>query len=184
MRRVFTLVFGLAIGAAWAHSDSETETQSHGEIGCDTLPANALSSLPEPVATWGVLDCLPVGQVIAQREGWTWRFPGSFFNKPWIFAATPPDSRIVPGMRYFTRLNVEHLDRATAAKRHETFRAQLPTYGLQDQPAQMLRIVAENDLSHPTEFFVSFANEHDGWAIVCVPQCAVENVFMIRRNHH
>ncbi|MGH8679629.1 MAG: hypothetical protein ACREUQ_14930, partial [Burkholderiales bacterium] len=108
MRSFLTLAFGLAIGAAWAHSDSDSAAAPAGNyFDCDHLPDKMLTQLPEPIAAWAKLDCLAVGQVIVERDGWTWKFPGSFFDKPRIFAAAPEESQFSSGMRYFTRISVE-----------------------------------------------------------------------------
>lgn len=182
MRNILALAIGLAIGAAWAHSDSDNAAAPAGAyFDCNQLPDKALTHLPEPIAAWAKLDCLPVGQVIVERDGWSWRFPGSFFDKPRIFAAAPEESQFFPGMRYFTRITVEELDRPTAQERHQSFRAQFPTYSMENPPSRMLRLVAVNELTHPIEAFFSFDDDAHGWGIVCVPQCAVENVFMISR---
>ena len=182
MRSILAIALALAVNFSLGHSESENAADSPSPVGCERLPENALTSLPEPVADWAVLDCLPVGQVIAQRDGWTWRFPGSFFDRPWIFAAAPENSQHMPGLRYFTRLTVAVLDRDSAATRHAQFRARLPTYGMENPPVRMLRLEAVNDLSDASEVFVSFGDDQDGWVIVCSPVCAVEGVFMITRN--
>jgi len=73
--------------------------------------------------------------MIVAAEGWVWRFPGSYFDRPSIPAYSPVESRPEAGGRYFTGFKATELSAGEIRKLHETFGKTLVTYTDASPPA-------------------------------------------------
>jgi len=164
-----------------AHQEREEKT-SPAPFDCDHPPAGAVTRLPEAIQPFAQLACAPIGQLIVAREGWVWRYPASYFDRPLVAAYSPMQSRMEPGPRYFTFLTVEKLTGAAPMKQNEALGRALPNYRVDPPPGTVLRLAATNDLGHRFDVYFPMTDTNKGWGAICAPECAPEMLFMIYRN--
>ena len=164
-----------------AHSDSEAPPAG-GLIDCEHPPKNLTYALPKQIAMAATVVCMPAAQMIVAREGWVWRFPGSFFDRPSIPAYSPIESRADAGGRYFTGFKATELSGNEIKKLHETFAKTLVTYTDASPPARIVKLVARNDQGYPMDAYFGFKSESEGWVALCLPDCAPELFFLINRS--
>lgn len=177
--RVIPLFLCLVAGPALAHSDAETANMAL--IDCEHPPKKLAKALPGQIAGVAKIECTPAAQFIVAREGWSWRYPGSFFDRPFIPAYAPMDSRQAGGSRFFAGFKAVELSRDEAKKRHETFVKDVPTYREPSPPARIVKLVARNDLGHEMDAYFGFRSDHEGWVVLCAPQCAPEYLFLMQK---
>lgn len=177
--RVVWICLWLAGAQALAHS--ETEATGPALLDCGHPPETLVTALPEQVAKVASVECNPSAQTIVARDGWSWRYPGSFFDRPIIPAYAPMDSRHREGPRYFTEFSATELTAADARKRHETFAKDLPTYRETAPPVRLVKLVAHNDLGHELDAYFGFRSDGNGWVVLCAPECAPEYLFLIQK---
>jgi hypothetical protein len=175
--------FAAAGFAIDARAHQEGEKQSGPEpFDCEHLPPNAVTRLPEAVRAFAELECAPNGQLIVAREDWVWRYPASYFDRPFVAAYSPMQSRTEPGPRYFTSLTVEELTGEAATKENESLGKALPNYRTEPPPKIVLRMVATNELGHRFDVYFPMTDTNKGWGAVCAPECSPEMLFMIYKN--
>jgi hypothetical protein len=175
------VLFFLWLAAAQALVQSEVAAAGPALLDCEHPPQSLAAMLPEPVAKVASVECNPSAQTIVARDGWNWRYPGSFFDRPIIPADAPMDSRHMGGPRYFTEFTATELTATDARKRHETFAKDLPTYRETAPPARLVKLVAHNDLGHALDAYFGFRSDGDGWVVLCAPECAPEYLFLMHR---
>jgi len=168
-----------AAHAALAHSESETSGPVL--LDCEHPPQSLVKMLPEAVAKVASVECNPSVQTIVARDGWSWCYPGSFFDRPIIPAYAPMDSRQTGGPRYFTEFKATELSAADASKRQELFAKDLPTYLEKAPPARLVKLVAHNDLGHESDAYFGFRSDGGGWVVLCAPECAPEYLFLMQK---
>ena len=168
-----------AAHAALAHS--EGEPSGPVLLDCEHHPHSLLKMLPEAVAKVASVECNPSVQTIVARDGWSWRYPGSFFVRPVIPAYGSMDSRQTGGPRYFTEFKATELSAVDRRKRHEMFAKDLPTYLEKVPPARLVKLVAHNDLNHELNAYFGFRSDGGGWVVLCAPECAPEYLFLIQK---
>ena len=171
----------LCCGAAYALAHSEGEQPAAVLLDCDHPPQSLVSTLPEVVAGVASIECNPSAQTIVAHDGWNWRYPGSYFDRPIIPAYAPMDSRPIGGARYFTEFKATELGAADARKRHESFSKNLPTYRETAPPLRLVKLVAHNDLGHELNAYFGFRADGDGWVVLCAPACAPEYLFLMQK---
>jgi hypothetical protein len=174
-----SLILGAAVPAG-AHSESEGGP-GYALIDCDHPAKEVVTELPPEIAASGYIQCTPSMQMIVSNGAWNWRYPGSFFDRPFIPAYAPQASQGQGGARYFTRFETRELDAGEIRERHEKFAAELPTYREKALPSRILQLVAINDLGHELDAYFGFRSERDGWVVLCTPTCATENMFLIEK---
>jgi hypothetical protein len=183
-KRILTLLAGVlicgAISPVAAHSESE-DSPGPSLIDCEHPGKNVATELPPEIAASGYLQCTPSMHMIVANGTWNWRYPGSFFDRPFIPAYAPLASQGQGGTRFFTRFETRELDAAEIRTRHEKFAAELPTYREKEVPARILQLVAINDLGHELDAYFGFRSERAGWVVLCTPACATENMFLIEK---
>ena len=177
--RVVWLCLCLAAAQALAHSESKATGPAL--LDCEEPPDSLATALPEQVAKVASVECNPSAQTIVARDGWSWRYPGSFFDRPIIPAYAPMDSRHRGGPRYFTKFTATELTAADARKRHERFAKDLPTYRETAPPVRLVKLVAHNDLGHELDAYFGFRSDGEGWVVLCAPECAPEYLFLMQR---
>jgi hypothetical protein len=156
-----------AAHAALAHYEGETS----GPVLLDCEhPQTLVKMLPEAVAKVASVECNPSVQAIVARDGWSWRYPGSFFDRPIIPAYAPMDSHQTGGPRYFTEFKATEFSVTDARKRHEMFAKDLPTYLEMAPPARLVKLVAHNDLGHELDAYFGFRSDGGGWVVLCAPE--------------
>jgi len=172
----------LLVVALQASAHSEAEAPAGGILDCEHPPRNLVHSLPEQIAMAATVICTPSAQMIVAGEGWSWRFPGSFFDRPSIPAYSPIESRPEAGGRYFTGFKATELSGSEIKELHETFAKLLVTYTDTSPPARIVKLVARNDQGHPMDAYFGFKSQSDGWVALCAPDCAPEFFFLINRH--
>ena len=172
------LLFAAALQAL-AHSDGPAPASV---LDCEHPPTNIADTLPNELATAATVVCMPSAQMIVAQEGWTWRFPGSFFDRPSIPAYAPVASRPEAGGRYFTNFAATDLTDKEIAKLHETFAKTLVTYVDAVPPARIVKLVARNDQGHAMDAYFGFKSSSEGWIALCAPDCAPEFFLLINRH--
>jgi len=177
--RIFCFFLGIVATQALAHS--EGEGASPKLLDCEHPPQFLVKTLPEQVAKVASVECNPSAQTIVAREGWNWRYPGSYFDRPIIPAYAPLDSRHSAGPRYFTEFTAFDLNATDARQHHENFAKDLPTYQETAPPARLVKLVAHNDLGHELDAYFGFRSDGEGWVVLCAPECAPEYLFLMRK---
>lgn len=178
--RYLPLLLLLVVLRASAHS--ETQPPAAGILDCEHPPENLTHALPEQVAMAATVICTPSAQMIVAGNGWVWRFPGSFFDRPSIPAYSPVESRPEAGGRYFIGFKATELSAGEIRKLHETFARTLATYTDPSPPARIVKLVARNDQDRPMDAYFGFRSMSEGWVAVCAPDCVSEFFFLINRN--
>jgi hypothetical protein len=168
-----------AFGAAAAEAAGDGPVE--GILDCEHPPKDLVDALPREIAAAATVLCTPSAQMIVAREGWAWRFPGSFFDRPSIPAFAPKDSRAEAGGRYFTGFRATDLSQVEISKLHATLSKTLATYTDAVPPARIVRLVAHNDKGYPMDAYFGFRSAKEGWVALCAPDCAPELFFLINR---
>lgn len=164
---------------AAAHSDAQSAEGSL--LDCEHPPADLAAALPAALADAATLVCMPAAQMIVARDGWAWRFPGSFFDRPSIPAYTPIASRSAAAGRYFTAFEATELSRAEIQSLHESLAHSLATYTDTAPPGRIIKLVARNDEGHTLDAYFGFKSPAEGWVAMCAPACAAELFFLMHR---
>lgn len=178
MRGLIVLALWLMVWPALSHQEGETPVAEL--FDCDHPPAAALNAVPPELADFARLECSPRGQFFMAGDGWTWRFPGSFFDLPSIAAYTPRASQRIGEGRYFRSIEVREIGAEESAQLQQRFTRELATYR-SAPPVRMLHLAIENDAGHRFEVFMTFEGSDKGWVISCVPDCPPEYVFLMER---
>jgi hypothetical protein len=172
----------LLVVALQAFAHSETEAPAAGILDCEHPPKNLKHVLPKLVAKAATVICTPSAQMIVAAEGWIWRFPGSYFDRPSIPAYSPVESRSQASGRYFSGFQATELSGSEIKKLHDTFVKTLVTYPDAQPPARIVKLVARNDHGIPMDTYFGFRSQSEGWVAVCAPDCAPEFFFLINRH--
>lgn len=179
------LALCLFAASAMAHNEGghDDDADMEGFIDCTKPPADALKALPEPLAQWASLECLPIGHKLVQGEQWLWRYPGSWTTRPEVPALAPEASRQQAVAKYFTALRVESLatDDVTAMHDRLSKESSMYRFYFETRPAHAYRIAARNNLGHDFEIFVPVETDAKLWGFPCVPACRPEYAFMMER---
>ena len=177
-RLAWLLLFAISL-PVFAHSDAQTPER--GLLDCEHPPADLARALPKSLTDAAALLCVPTAQMIVAREGWAWRFPGSYFDRPSIPAYTPVESRSAAGGRYFTGFEATELSRAEIKSLHESLVKALVTYSDAVPPERIVKLVARNDQGYSMDAYFGFKSQGEGWVALCAPECAPELFFLINR---
>ena len=178
LRYLFLLALAVAV-PAFSHSDGESPPD--GILDCEHPPKNLAKALPKSLAAVATLVCTPSTQMITPKTGWSWRYPGSYFDRPSIPAYSAMESRGEASGRYFTSFKASELSVADARGLHEKFAKTLATYAEAKPPARLVKLVAGNDKGHSVDAYFGFRSDSEGWVAVCAPECAPEFFFLINR---
>ena len=179
LRRLPLLLLVVAL-RAFAHS--EAEVPAANILDCEHPPRNLVRVLPKQLGKTATVICTPSAQMIVAGEGWAWRFPGSYFDRPSIPAYSPLASRPQAGGRYFTRFKATELSNGEIKMLHDTFVKTLVTYPDAQPPARIVKLVARNDQGHLMDAYFGFRSHSDGRVALCAPACAPEFYFLINRH--
>jgi hypothetical protein len=179
LRRLPLLLLVVALQAL-AHGD---EDASEGSLlDCEHPPKDLAQTLPKQLASAATILCTPSTQMIVAPDGWAWRFPGSFFDRPSIPAFAPVESRSTAGGRYFTGFKATDLSGGEVRALHERLAKTLATYTDSEPPARIVKLVARNDQGFPMDAYFGFKTPSEGWVALCAPDCAPEFFFLIKRH--
>ena len=157
---------------ALAHSDSH---EAEEEAECENHLADTFPELLKPYAR---IEC---DQFIVNPANWQWRYPNSYFDRPYIPAFAPKPKKLVAGMRVFRQLAAEEISAAQAAELHETKFRKIRTYKQSQPPQRLIHLKATNDLGDSMDVWFGFLNDDTGWVSICAPVCAPEYLFLVER---
>ena len=172
----------LLVVALRTFAGSEAEAPAGGLLNCEHPPKNLAHTLPKKIAMVATVVCTPSAQMIVARDGWAWRFPGSFFDRPSIPAYSPIESRADAGGRYFTGFKASELSVGEIGKIHEKFTKTLNTYSDTLPPARIIKLVARNDQGHSMDAYFGLKSPREGWVALCAPDCVPEFLFLMNRH--
>jgi hypothetical protein len=185
LRKFLAATLCIVASTAIAHNEPG-ESPAVPPTGCDQLPAEALRTLPEPIAQWTALQCRGTGQVLVQSDGWVWRYPGSWtqhvFIPAWIMqSGARPDS-----LRYFSAMSVQSLDAERAAQIHRQLLRDVSAYEFHatrdgTSPSAGYTLQAQDESGNAFSIHFLYRSEADLWGVACVPECRSEFLFHISR---
>lgn len=183
VRGLLAAALCMASTVACAHEDANQEPIPF--LDCDHPPEHAASIVPEPIARWAQLQCIPAGQMLVAGEDWVWRYPGSFTDRPFVPAWMSADASASAGPRYFKAMSVRQAgeDEMRVLKQRFTKSAievpapRAPT----DEPERIYVLAAESNLGEKLEVNFVYRSDRDIWAVPCAPACAPEQLFHIYR---
>lgn len=158
---------------SFAHSDNHADEEE--EADCENHLAESFPELLKPYAR---LEC---DQFIVNPAGWQWRYPSSYFDRPYIPAFAPKPKKQVAGMRVFRQLSAEEVAPAQLAELHETKFSKIKSYKQTTPPQRLVYLKATNDLGDSMDVWFGLLNEDKGWVSICAPVCAPEYFFLIER---
>jgi len=168
---------------ALSHSESDAH-DSPAWMDCDHLPSDAAVALPTPVSEWTRLDCRAYGQVLAQRNGWTWRYTGSFTTEVVVAAVMGDAAQRLGGARHLTAIRVAQAQGAQAQQMHERLAREVSSYGYfaaEARPQTVYTLEAINDAGDTISLHFVEHSESQLWGIACTPDCKPENVFQVQQ---
>lgn len=180
-------LLGLPLSVTAHGNDGYEEGSAQPGLDCDGLPQTALRALPAPIDRWTTLECLPNGQMLLQKQGWSWRFPGSFTNQVRIPASLNMQPEDTVG-RYFAAMEVATLEGEAATRLHAKLAHDVPTYQFhfadrleQTQPKAIYTVRARNDKNGEFVLHMVYRSDEDIWGLVCMPDCVPESLFTVSR---
>jgi hypothetical protein len=176
------LLLLLLVVAMQVPAHAEAQAPDGGLLDCEHPPKNLARTLPKQIASSATILCKPSAQMIVARDGWAWRFPGSYFDRPSIPAYSPVESRAEAGGRYFTGFKATELSGGEISKLHERFVKTLATYADKKPPARVVKLVARNDQGYSMDAYFGFKSRTEGWVALCAPDCTPEFFFLTNRN--
>lgn len=174
--------------AAWPHGEDGNRPEVEPVmLDCDALPHNALRALPAPVDRWTAIQCLPNGQILHQKQGWSWRFPSSFTTQVVIPAGTTSPPELAFG-RYFAHIDLSVLEGDEAARVHARLAREVPTYAFhfgerlaQTRPEAVYTLRAHDDKNGEFTVVMVYRSDQDIWGLVCMPDCVPESLFTVSK---
>lgn len=159
--------------AAHAHNGDNDAADEEGE--CE----NHLSEVfPEILKPYARLEC---DQFIVNPESWQWRFPNSYFDRPYIPAFAPKSKKNIAGMRVYKQLDAKEVDKAQIPELHESKFLKIRSYKQTQPPERLIHLKATNDLSDSMDVWFGLLNENKGWVAICAPVCSPEYFFLTER---
>ena len=160
---------------SFAHTDNH---EAEEETECENHLAD---TFPEQLKPYARLEC---DQFIVNPAGWQWRYPNSYFDRPYIAAFAPKPKKQVAGMRLFRELSAEDIGPAQIAELHESKFSKIKSYAQAQPPQRLVRLKATNDLGDSMDVWFGFLGDDKGWVSVCAPVCASEYFFLMERLKH
>ncbi len=124
------------------------------------------------------IDC---NQFISNNDDWVWRYPNSYFDRPFISAFSPRTRKAETGIRFFRRISAYEADQAERLEAYEKIFKNLRNFPDKHPPKRMIRMDTVNDIKDETQIYFGFNSDDTGWAVVCSPDCAPEYFFLIEK---
>jgi hypothetical protein len=168
------LVYTWSAGIALAHN-GQVPDEKEQQVDCRTL---FNFTFPKILDFMTSIDC---NQFISNNEDWTWRYPNSYFDRPFISAFSPRTRKAETGTRFFRRISAYEADEAERQEAYETIFKNLRNFPDKHPPKRMIRMDTVNDIKDETQIYFGFNSEDSGWAVVCAPDCAPEYFFLIEK---
>lgn len=154
------------------HSHSGDNTQDDDDTECENHLNDAFPEILKPYAK---LEC---DQFIVNTERWQWRFPNSYFDRPYIPAFAPKSKKNVAGMRVYKQFSAEEIDKKQILELHESKFLKIRSYAQPLPPERLIKLKATNDLGDDMDVWFGLTSKDKGWVAICSPICAAEYFFI------
>lgn len=165
--------------AVWAHEDPTREALPI--LDCDHPPEHAVLAVPEPIASWALLDCTPMGQMLVPSQDWVWRYPGSFTDRPFLPAWMSADAGGSAEPRYFKSIEARQAGTDEARQLEQRFAKSMIDLPAAAGQQRIYVLTAESNLGEKFEVNFVYRSDQDIWAVPCIPDCRPEQLFHIYR---
>ncbi len=175
MKIIKPLLLFLLCAPLLSHAHSDANQADDDEAECENHLAE---SFPELLRPYAKLEC---DQFIVNPPEWQWRYPGSYFDRPYIPAFAPKPKKLVGGMRLYKELHAEEVSAAQIAELHESKFSKIRSYKQAQPPQRLVHLKATNDLGDSMDVWFGLHSETKGWVSMCAPVCAPEYFFLIER---
>ena len=173
--KLATLAITLLIGGSAMAHNGQVPDEKEQKVDCRTL---FNFTFPKVLDFMTNIDC---NQLISNNDDWLWRYPNSYFDRPFISAFSPRTRKPEPGLRFFRRISAYEADAAERQEAYETIFKNLRNFPDKQAPKKMIRMDTVNDIKDETQIYFGFNSEEAGWAVVCAPDCAPEYFFLIEK---
>jgi len=161
-------------GSAMAHTGNAPDPNEL-KVDCRTT---FNFTFPKLIEFMAVIDC---NQFISNNEDWVWRYPNSYFDRPFVSAFSPRTRKAEPGIRFFRRLSAYEVDDAGSKQAYESIFKKIQNFPDSQPPKRLIRMDTINDIKDETQVWFGFNSQDKGWAVVCAPDCAPEYFFLIEK---
>ena len=131
-------------------------------------------TFPKILETFATIDC---NQFIFNNDDWNWRYPNSYFDRPFISAFSPRTRKPEPGMRFFRRIAAYEVQGQDIQDAYDNIFVKVKNFPDKQLPKRLIRMDTINDIKDETHIWFGFSSEDKGWAVVCAPECAPEYLF-------
>jgi hypothetical protein len=159
---------------ALAHN-GQVPDEKETQVDCRTL---FNFTFPKILDFMTSIDC---NQFISNNDDWVWRYPNSYFDRPFISAFSPRTRKAEPGIRFFRRISAYEANEAERQEAYENIFKTLRNFPDTHPPKKMIRMDTVNDIKDETQIYFGFNSEEAGWAVVCAPDCAPEYFFLVEK---
>jgi len=173
--KLATLAITLLIGGSVMAHNGQVPDEKEQKVDCRTL---FNFTFPKILDFMTNIDC---NQFISNNDDWIWRYPNSYFDRPFISAFSPRTRKAEPGIRFFRRISAYEADAAERQEAYETIFKNLRNFPDKQAPKKMIRMDTVNDIKDETQIYFGFNSEDAGWAVVCAPDCGPEYFFLIEK---
>ena len=158
-----------------AHNGANDQDDDDDDVGCESHLAGDFPSILKPYAK---LEC---DQFIVNPDNWRWRFPGSYFDRPYIPAFAPKPKKNIAGMRTYKQFSAQEVDKSQIPELHESKFLKIRSYKQEKPPQRLIKLKATNDLGDSMDVWFGLHDENKGWVAICSPVCAPEFFFLTER---
>ena len=173
--KLAALAITLLIGSSVMAHNGQVPDEKEQQVDCRTL---FNFTFPKILDFMTSIDC---NQFISNNDDWIWRYPNSYFDRPFISAFSPRTRKVEPGIRFFRRISAYEADAAERQEAYETIFKNLRNFPDKQAPKRMIRMDTVNDIKDETQIYFGFNSEEAGWAVVCAPDCGPEYFFLIEK---
>lgn len=157
------------------HSHNGDNNQDEDDTECENHLNEVFPSILKPYAK---LEC---DQFIVNTDQWQWRFPNSYFDRPYVPAFAPKTKKNIGGMRVYKEFNAEEIDKKLIPELHESKFKKIRSYLQTQPPERLIKLKATNDLGDHMDVWFGLINQDKGWVAICSPVCAPEYFFLTER---
>lgn len=158
----------------YAHSGAQPD-EKESKVDCRAV---FNFTFPKILDFMAEIDC---NQFISSNSDWNWRYPNSYFDRPFISAFSPRSRKAEPGMRFFRRIAAYEVQGQDIQDAYDNIFIKLKNFPEKQLPKRLIRMDTVNDIKDETHIWFGFSSEDKGWAVVCAPECAPEYLFIIEK---
>ena len=158
----------------YAHSGAQPD-EKESKVDCRTV---FNFTFPKLIEFMSEIDC---NQFISSNSEWIWRYPNSYFDRPFISAFSPLTRKAEPGMRFFRRIAAYEVQGQDIKDAYDNIFIKVKNFPEKQLPKRLIRMDTVNDIKDEAHIWFGFSSEDKGWAVVCAPECAPEFFFIIEK---